>query len=201
MDVNGVSSSNVSSVSGNRSAGRTSSRSDQVSGTIKGIKTNDTPAAVYEKSEAVKGAAANPELAAKLKADTQNRLTQMQNLVSEMFTKQGKAFSTADEMWKMLASGDFTVDEKTAKEAQDAISEDGYWGVSQTSQRIFDFAVSLSGGDSEKMDKMMEAFKKGFDQATKTWGKSLPDISSKTYDSVLKKFEDYKNNTTSNAEA
>ena len=74
-----------------------------------------------------------------------------------------------------------------------AISEDGYWGVNQTSQRIFDFAVALSGGDSEQMDKMLAAFKKGFDQATKAWGKSLPSISSQTYDAVLEKFEAYKN--------
>ena len=117
----------------------------------------------------------------------------MQNLVSEMLSKQGKAFSTADQMWKMLANGDFTVDAKTAQEAKDAISEDGYWGVNQTSQRIFDFAVSLSGGDSEKMDKMLAAFEKGFKQATKSWGKALPDISSQTYDAVHKKFEEYKN--------
>ncbi len=99
-------------------------------------------------------------------------------------------------MWKFLASGDYTVDAQTAKDAKDAISEDGYWGVNQTSQRIFDFAVSLSGGDSEKMDKMLEAFKKGFSQATKAWGKNLPDISSQTYDAVINKFDDYKNSKT-----
>lgn len=199
MDVNGVSSTSTNATqttSSTRSAGRTAASSANTS-----AKSTETQAAaVYEKSSAAKNAAGNPELVAKLKADTQNRLTQMQNLVSEMFSKQGKAFSTADEMWKMLASGDFTVDAKTAQEAKDAISEDGYWGVNQTSQRIFDFAVSLSGGDSEKMDKMMEAFKKGFDQATKAWGKSLPDISSQTYDSVLQKFEDYKKQNTTAAD-
>lgn len=149
-------------------------------------------AAVYEPSEESKTAKSNSALVAKLKADQQNRLTQMQNLVKEMFQKQGKAFSTSEEMWKMLASGDFTVDAETAKEAQEAISEDGYWGVKQTSQRIFDFAQALSGGNEEKMEEMLEAFKKGFGQATETWGKSLPDISQRTYDAVLEKFEDYK---------
>ena len=197
MDINGVSSTSTSatsSASGTRAASHAAKTSADTSVKSTGTET----AAVYEKSAAAKNAAGNPELVAKLKADTQNRLTQMQNIVSEMFSKQGKAFSTADEMWKKLASGDFTVDAKTAQEAKDAISDDGYWGVNQTSQRIFDFAVSLSGGDSEKMDKMLEAFKKGFSQATKTWGRDLPDISSKTYDSVLQKFEDYKkqNSTT-----
>ena len=83
----------------------------------------------------------------------------------------------------------------------EAISEDGYWGVNQTSQRIFDMAVALSGGDSEKMDDMLEAFKKGFKQATETWGKELPDISQKTYAAVLEKFENYKNENSATTES
>ncbi len=42
---------------------------------------------------------------------------------------------------------------------------------------------------------MIAAFKKGFDQATKAWGKSLPDISGRTYDAVMKKFDAWKNGT------
>ena len=38
---------------------------------------------------------------------------------------------------------------------------------------------------------MIEAFEKGFKEATKTWGKELPDISQNTRDAVLKKFDDY----------
>ena len=45
--------------------------------------------------------------------------------------------------------------------------------------------------DEEKMTKMKEAFEKGFKEATKTWGKKLPDISQNTRDAVLKKFDDY----------
>ena len=39
---------------------------------------------------------------------------------------------------------------------------------------------------------MLAAFKKGFEQATQTWGGELPDISQRTYDAVLKKFQEYK---------
>lgn len=188
MDVNGISSVSTTSAVSYETSSKTADA--QKSSTY-----GKDAAAVYEKSSEAKSASSNKALVAKLKADTQNRIDQMQNLVREMFTKQGKAFTSADDMWKFLAKGDFTVDAKTASEAKEAISEDGYWGVKQTSQRIFDFAVSLSGGDSEKMDKMLAAFKKGFDQATKAWGKSLPDISSQTYDAVLEKFEEYKNGT------
>lgn len=150
-------------------------------------------AAVYTRSEESKKASSNSQLIAKLKADQQMRLTQMQNLVSDMLQKQGKAFTTVDDMWKTLASGNFTVDEQTRREAEEAISEDGYWGVKQTSERIFEFAKALSGGDADKMDDMLNAFKKGYEQATKSWGKTLPDISSRTYDAVMKRFEEYKN--------
>ena len=34
---------------------------------------------------------------------------------------------------------------------------------------------------------------KGFDEATKAWGKELPEISKKTYEAVEKKFEAWKN--------
>ncbi len=190
MSVNGISNVNTTTTAVSY---ETSSKTAETS---KSSTYGKDTAAVYEKSSEAKSTSPNKALIAKLKADTQNRINQMQSLVQEMFSKQGKAFTNADDMWKLLAKGDFTVDAKTANEAKEAISEDGYWGVNQTSQRIFDFAVALSGGDSEKMDKMLEAFKKGFKQATKSWGKSLPDISSQTYDAVMEKFENYKNGTT-----
>ena len=139
-------------------------------------------------------------LVEKLKADADARVSQLRSLVEKMFLQQGQKITDADNMWKFLASGEFTVDKATAEAAQEAISEDGYWGVNQTSQRIFDMAVALSGGDSEKMDDMLEAFKKGFKQATDTWGKELPDISQKTYAAVLEKFENYKNENTATTE-
>ena len=140
-------------------------------------------------------------LVQKLKADADARTAQLRSLVEKMFLQQGQKITDSDSMWKFLASGDYTVDRETAEAAKEAISEDGYWGVKQTSQRIFDMAVALSGGDSEKMDDMLEAVKKGFKQATKTWGKELPDISQQTYSAVLEKFENFKNENAKEATA
>jgi hypothetical protein len=63
------------------------------------------------------------------------------------------------------------------------------------SDRILDFAKALSGDDPDKADAMLEAFKKGFEQATKAWGDKLPDISQRTYDAVVEKFNKWKNGT------
>ena len=125
----------------------------------------------------------------KLKADAEERTSQLRSLVEKMMTKQGVAIGTADSMWSFLAKGDFTVDEATRAQAQADIAEDGYWGVNQTSDRIIQFANALTGGDPDKIESMREAFKKGYAQAEKTWGGSLPEISQKTYDAVMEKFD------------
>lgn len=137
----------------------------------------------------------NTALVAKLKADAEQRTAQLRSIVEQMMTKQGTAIGNADDMWKFLAKGDFTVSADVKAQAQADIADDGYWGVDQTSDRILDFAKALSGGDSEKADAMLEAFKKGFEQATKSWGDKLPDISQRTYDAVVEKFNKWKNGT------
>ncbi len=128
-------------------------------------------------------------LVAKLKADSDARVSQLKSLVEQMISKQGQTIGKADSIWRFLAEGNFTVDAATKAQAQKDIADDGYWGVEQTSNRIVDFATALAGSDPEKLEKMRDAFKKGFDDATSTWGKSLPDISQRTYQAVMDKFD------------
>ncbi|MBQ2936570.1 MAG: hypothetical protein IJD96_10100 [Lachnospiraceae bacterium] len=150
---------------------------------------------VYEPSaEATNGTATkkykpDAELIAKLKADSDARTAQFKSLVEQLLTKQGKTFNTANDIWSILSSGDFTVDPATKAQAQADIAEDGYWGVKQTSQRILDFATALTGGDPDKIEEMRGAFQKGFDQAKEIWGGELPEISQKTYDAVMAGFD------------
>ena len=154
---------------------------------------------VYEKSSGQTSGTVTKKtdyaLVNKLKADAEQRTSQLRSLVEKMMTKQGVAIGTADSMWSFLAKGDFTVDEATRAQAQADIAEDGYWGVDQTSDRILDFAKALSGNDPEKADLLLDAFKKGFKEATKSWGQDLPDISQRTYDAVVEKFNKWKNGT------
>lgn len=133
------------------------------------------------------------EVVAKLKSDSQRQVDSFKSMVQDMFQKQGLAVKNSDDIWSMLASGNYTVDQATADKAKSLISEDGYWGVDQTSDRIFEMAKALSGGDEEGMNKMFAAFEKGYKQATKSWGRELPDISKQTYDAVQQKFKDYQN--------
>lgn len=154
---------------------------------------------VYEKSSGQTSGTVTKKtdyaLVNKLKADAEQRTSQLRSLVEKMMTKQGVAIGTADSMWSFLTKGDFTVDEATRAQAQADIADDGYWGVDQTSDRILDFAKALSGNDPEKADLLLDAFKKGFKEATKSWGQDLPDISQRTYDAVVEKFNKWKNGT------
>lgn len=158
---------------------------------------------VYEKSSSTVNTEyvkKNSALIEQLKADADARVSQLRSIVEQMMQKQGTAIGNADDMWKFLASGDYTVSPEVKAQAQADIAEDGYWGVEKTSDRIVDFAKALSGGDPEKADEMLEAFKKGFKAATAAWGKDLPDISQRTYDAVLEKFDAWKNGTEAAAE-
>lgn len=133
-------------------------------------------------------------LVKQLKADQESRQNSLTNLVSQMLGKQAGVYGIAngdDSIWKIFANGNFTVDAATKAQAQEDISEDGYWGVKQTSQRLFDFASALAGDDEDKMRQMQSAMEKGFKQATSAWGRDLPDISNQTLDAANKLFEEY----------
>ena len=160
-------------------------------------------AAVYEKSSDDKAISDNYKntdrtaLIQQLKADQEKMINNLLDIVMKSINGQGSTFAiaTQDDMWKFLAEGKFEADPETIKKAQEDISEDGYWGVNQTSDRIVDFAIALSGGDTSKADMLLDAFKKGYEQATGVWGKKLPEITEKTYDAVVDKFEQWKNGT------
>ena len=130
-------------------------------------------------------------LVKQLKADQASREQQLTSLVHKMMSGQAKTYGQATDMWKFLASGDYTVDAATKAQAQKDISEDGYWGVKQTSQRLFDFACALAGDDVDKMKEMQAAVEKGFKQATGAWGRELPSICKDTFDATNKLFDDY----------
>ena len=125
----------------------------------------------------------------KMKADADARTAQLRSLVEKMMAGQADAYGKANDIWSFLREGNFTVDAATKKQAQADIAEDGYWGVNQTSDRIIDFAKALTGGDPDKIEDMRAAFEKGFKKAGKTWGGDLPDISQRTYDAVMEKFD------------
>lgn len=123
----------------------------------------------------------------KMKLELASKNQQLENLVSQMLGKQAKKFTTLADFYKNL-----DVDPQTIKQAQEDVSEDGYWGVEKTSDRLVEMAKALSGGDPTKADELIAAMKKGYDQATKAWGEKLPDISRKTIDAATEKLNKWR---------
>lgn len=127
-------------------------------------------------------------LVQQLKQDEENRRSQLSSLVQQMLSGQAGASNLANlfspENLKNVSAADIA-------QAKEDISEDGYYGIKQTSQRLFDFASALAGDDVDKMKEMQDAMMKGFEQATKAWGKELPEICKNTIDAANKLFDDY----------
>jgi len=98
--------------------------------------------------------------------------------------------------------GSFSVDlsglspetrDKLIAKAQEDVSDNGYFGVKQTSERILNFAKAITGGDPEKMEKMQKVVEKAFKQVGAIFGglDKMPVISQKTYDAIMKGFADF----------
>ena len=66
------------------------------------------------------------------------------------------------------------------EEAAELVSEDGFFGVTQTSERIAQFVISGAGGDEELLREGRKGILQGFEDAEKMWGGKLPDISYET---------------------
>jgi hypothetical protein len=83
------------------------------------------------------------------------------------------------------------IESLTPEEAQKLVAEDGYFGVEQTSERIFQNAVSIAGGDPARLDAIMQGIEEGFAEAEKAFGGTLPDISYETRDAVMEKLNQW----------
>lgn len=122
----------------------------------------------------------------RLKKDADTHFQALRTMVENLITKQGQTIDRA-----LGGEVIIEVDEATREEAAAQIADDGYWGVEQTSGRILDFARSLSGGDPSKIDLLRGAFEMGFKQASDAFGGELPEISQKTFEAVIKGFDEW----------
>lgn len=154
----------------------------------------ETPAAVLELSEkkAEEVIYKRPEKTEvdrqkinKMIDENNQRMENFKNLIRTLIEKQGGTVEAA-------LSGDFLVkiDEATRLEAQEAISEEGEFGVAKTAERIVSFAKAISGGDPSKLDVLKKAIKQGFDEAEKILGE-LPEISKATYKEVMSQLDSW----------
>jgi len=120
-----------------------------------------------------------------LNAGDEAKYSMLRNLVANLLNEQGINTKIA------IGGSEIDLAAVTPDEAQELVSENGYFGVEQTSERIVQFAVGIAGGDPSRIDAIKEGIDKGFAEAKKAFGDWLPDISYDTYDAVMTKLDEW----------
>lgn len=151
----------------------------------------NTPAATYEttrNSQEARNHRPDIDEVNRMMRESQQQVESFRRMIEGIFNQQG---ITIQEAIGRMQSGDFVVDEETRAAAQQAISEDGYFGVARTSERILGFAKAISGGDPSRIEMLREAVQQGFDAVANMFGGELPEISQQTLEAVMRGFDEW----------
>lgn len=81
-------------------------------------------------------------------------------------------------------------DEMSVEDARAAIAEGGEWSAEAVADRIIGFVADISGGNPEKSEMLKEAVRQGFEEARQAFGGWLPEVSEKTYELVMERFDE-----------
>ena len=116
-----------------------------------------------------------------------------QNASSNLLAQGGLSFNVPENLSDILAGLDLAgigyngkaLEELSSDEANELVSENGFFGIANTADRIAGFVLNGAGDDVEKLKAGREGVAKGFDDAKKIWGGELPEISQKTIEKTL----------------
>ncbi len=95
-------------------------------------------------------------------------------------SRQADMLSLAD-----IGYGEKPIAELSQAEAKELVSEDGFFGITQTSERIAGFVLNGARDDLDKLKAGREGILRGFKEAEEMWGGKLPDISYETIDRAV----------------
>ena len=131
---------------------------------------------------------ANAQELAAIKQQADEALAPLRRLVEQVLKNQGTAYN---ESLGLTNSALVNITPEIRAEATSLISDGGFYSVENTSSRLADFAISLSGGDKTKLRELSASIQKGFAAAQKVWGGQLPEISAKTYAMTMEKLNQW----------
>lgn len=77
------------------------------------------------------------------------------------------------------------LDTLSQTEASELVSENGFFGITNTSDRISNFVISGAGDDLSRLQAGREGVMRGFEEVKRLWGDELPEISQKTMERTL----------------
>ena len=143
----------------------------------------------YSKSEIeskTKNVSENEEVN-RLIEENERKQEEFKKLIQSLIAEQGESYNV------VLFDRKLNVSPEVVEKAKESISDGGEYSVDSVAANIINMAKALSGGDSSKINELKEGFLKGFKEAEKAWGGELPDICKKTYDEVLRRFDEWEN--------
>ena len=116
-----------------------------------------------------------------------------QNASSNLLAQGGLSFNVPENLSEILSGLDLAsigydgkaIGELSSDEASELVSENGFFGIANTAERIAGFLLNGAGDDVEKLKAGREGVAKGFEDAKKIWGGELPEISQKTIEKTL----------------
>jgi len=150
-----------------------------------------SPVDTFTPSKFVKGAA-DPAKLDELWRDTNHAGDALRKLIASAL---GKDDASGQGFWAVRAKG-IKLSEADRAQAQEMVSEEGFFGVKKTTERIMDFAKALVGeGASEaQIEKMRAAVQKGFDEVARMFGgfDKLPQVTKDTHAAIMSAFDDWK---------
>jgi len=149
------------------------------------------PVDTFTPSANIKGAA-DPAKLDQLWRDTNHAIEAVRKLISSAL---GKDDPSGQGFWAVRAKG-IKLSEADRAQAQQLISEDGFFGVKQTTDRIMGFAKAMVGeGASDKqIENMRAAVQKGFDEVARMFGgfDKLPQVTKDTHAAIMSAFDAWK---------
>lgn len=123
----------------------------------------------------------------KLISDNEKRINEFKEQIKKMIAKQGEESNLT------LFGQKINVSLEDSQKAAQQVEEGGEYSIDAVSTRIMDMAKALSGGDKSKISLLKDAVIKGFEAAGMEFndGAGLPEICNKTYDEIMKRFDDW----------
>jgi hypothetical protein len=123
----------------------------------------------------------------KLISGNEKKIHEFKEQIKKMIAKQ------CEESNLTLFGQKLHVSLEDSQKSTEQIEEGGEYSVDAVATRIMDMAKELSGGDKSKISLLKDAVNKGFEAAGMEFndGAGLPEICNKTYDEIMKRFDDW----------
>lgn len=111
--------------------------------------------------------------------------TTIQSNTLSMEDKFTQSYEEFQSFLKDVGYGGKPIAELSQDEAAELVSEDGLFGITQTSERIASFVINGAGENADRMRAGREGMLLGFKQAEEMWGGELPEISQQTMKAAI----------------